>query len=164
MARNRGDTKLFLIHCSATKARQDIGLREINQWHEKRAIYSDRGLTGYHFVIRRDGTVELGRELREIGAHALGYNDTSVGICLVGGVKGKDLEPHDNFTSSQLVALEEVLRMLWLVWPEAHAIPHNLVAAKACPSFDVWTWLESTFNEDNRLAAMAVVNAIDGRS
>lgn len=39
---------------------------------------------GYHFFIRRDGTVETGRPLEDVGAHAYGYNDNTVGICLAG--------------------------------------------------------------------------------
>lgn len=39
---------------------------------------------GYHYVIEQDGTVRQARELHEEGAHAVGRNRTSVGICLVG--------------------------------------------------------------------------------
>ncbi len=165
MARNRPDTKLFLIHCAATRAVQDIGAIEINKWHEKRGIHSDRGLTGYHFIIRRSGTIELGRELREIGAHARGYNDDSVGICLVGGVKkaavAGELIPDDNFTDEQYDSLETLIRLLWRIYPEAAVIPHNLVSIKACPSFDVWAWQRNCFGRSDKRRAMSIVARID---
>jgi N-acetylmuramoyl-L-alanine amidase len=39
---------------------------------------------GYHYVIRKDGTLEKGRPLTQRGNHLLGKNYCSVGICLVG--------------------------------------------------------------------------------
>lgn len=38
---------------------------------------------GYHFVIRKDGTIEDGRPLSRSGAHTEGANDT-IGICVTG--------------------------------------------------------------------------------
>jgi hypothetical protein len=50
------------------------------------ARHRKRGLRciGFHYVIREDGTLERGRPLCEVGAHCLGYNSDSVGICLCG--------------------------------------------------------------------------------
>ena len=57
----------------------DIGLNEIRKWH------LDLGWrdVGYHYIIRRNGEVELGRSIRDTGSHARGYNHKSVGLCLV---------------------------------------------------------------------------------
>lgn len=48
-----------------------------------------RGLKriGFHYVIREDGRLERGRELRDPGAHCLGFNSDSIGICLSGSGK-----------------------------------------------------------------------------
>lgn len=65
----------------------DIGVEQINQWHSKRPDYvaSSNGLyCGYHWVIRRNGTMEAGRLESDIGAHCKGQNHDSIGICLVG--------------------------------------------------------------------------------
>jgi N-acetylmuramoyl-L-alanine amidase len=50
------------------------------------ARHRRRGLrcVGFHYVIRENGTLERGRPLREVGAHCLGYNTDSVGVCLCG--------------------------------------------------------------------------------
>ncbi|MBP9551198.1 MAG: N-acetylmuramoyl-L-alanine amidase, partial [Veillonella sp.] len=37
---------------------------------------------GYHFVIRKDGTIERGRPLSVVGAHAQGNNLHTIGICM----------------------------------------------------------------------------------
>ena len=53
---------------------------------------------GYHYLIgngilTRDGKVYEGRNIKETGAHASGYNDNSIGIALIGNFeKGEPSE------------------------------------------------------------------------
>lgn len=70
----------IVIHCSDSGDSQDIGRKEIDEWHRARGWHS----IGYHWVIRRDGTIEKGRPEHMIGAHVSGHNLDSIGICLVG--------------------------------------------------------------------------------
>ena len=135
-ARARPFTDRIVIHCSATPPMRDIGRVEIDQWHKARGWAG----IGYHFIIRRDGTLEYGREVTKVGAHAKGHNARSIAVCLVGGVDA-DGKPEANFTDKQWVALERIVAALRLVWPAAEVIGHNEVARKACPSFDVQGWL-----------------------
>ncbi len=166
---NRLDTKLIFIHCSATLAKQDIGAQTINKWHLERGMHSDRGLTGYNFVIRRSGLIELGRDLPAIGAHVQGFNNHSVGICLVGGVRkanagesadSSGMVPENNFTAAQMDSLETLLKALKLVYPDAPIAPHNAVSNKACPSFDVWKWQMARFGISDELHAKKVIAEI----
>ena len=143
MARDRETTDLIVVHCSATKPRQRVDAKRIHGWHVKRGIYSERGITGYHFVVLRSGEVELGRELDEIGAHALGYNQRSVGICLVGGL-ADDGTPTANYTEAQWHALRSLVTTLRLIFRGATVIGHNDVSDKDCPCFDVGYWAEHT--------------------
>lgn len=53
----------IIVHCSATKPSMDIGVEAIRQWHMNKG-WSD---IGYHYVIRRNGVVELGRDLDKDG-------------------------------------------------------------------------------------------------
>jgi len=79
------DIKQLVIHCSATQDSLNIGFREINSWHRERGWLSESGVScGYHYIIRRDGTVEIGRPERDEGAHVRGHNDDSLGICIIG--------------------------------------------------------------------------------
>ncbi|MDO5643861.1 MAG: N-acetylmuramoyl-L-alanine amidase [Paracoccus sp. (in: a-proteobacteria)] len=70
-------------HYSATYPDQDIGVAEIREMHRKRG-WRD---VGYHYVIRRDGTIERGRPESKVGAHVAGHNATSIGICCIGGIE-----------------------------------------------------------------------------
>ena len=131
----RKETKLIIVHCSATQPKADIGKKEIDRWHRQKGWFG----IGYHFVIRRNGTVETGRDLMAAGAHAQGYNDISVGVCLVGGIDEK-MRPENNFTPEQWDSLIKLLKELKEKFPEATIIGHNEVAKKACPSFNVQKW------------------------
>ena len=135
-ARARPFTDRIVIHCSATPPGRDIGRVEIDQWHKA------RGWTGigYNFVVRRNGTLEYGREVTKVGAHAKGYNARSIGICLIGGIDAAG-KPEANFSDAQWATLQRILAALRLVWPAAEVIGHNEVARKACPSFNVQEWL-----------------------
>jgi N-acetylmuramoyl-L-alanine amidase len=97
MAAIRKKTDLLVVHCAATKASMDIGAKEIRRWHK------DRGWDdiGYHYVIRRNGDVEIGRPENAVGAHVAGKNSTSVGICLVGGIDDAG-KPKANFTKGEV--------------------------------------------------------------
>lgn len=133
-------TKL-VVHCSATRPDMDVGRAEIESWH----LYRGFAAIGYHFVIRQDGTVEPGRPLDHEGAHARGYNDESVGICLVGGLDNYG-QPSDDYSPEQWESLERTLRFLKCVFPSAEVLGHRDLpgVAKACPCFDAREWWEET--------------------
>lgn len=133
----RVTTKYLVVHCAATKPTMDIGLREIRQWHRERGWLD----IGYHFVIRRDGTVETGRPHDVIGAHVEGHNYESLGICMAGGIDAKG-KPENNFTPAQFESLRALLDKLKADYPSAKIVGHrDLDPKKACPSFDVASWL-----------------------
>lgn len=122
----------IIIHCSATKPSQDIGAFQINEWHKKQGWSG----IGYHFVIRRNGEIENGRDIAITGAHCKNHNKNSLGICLVGGIDehGKS---ENNFTEKQFQSLRLLVDKLKKDFPEATIHGHNEFAAKDCPCFDV---------------------------
>ena len=93
----RKKTDYLIIHCAATKPSMDIGVNEIRKWH------LDRGWrdVGYHYMIRRNGEVELGRRNDDMGAHASGYNHNSIGVCLIGGMAEAN-SAENNFTENAM--------------------------------------------------------------
>ena len=139
----RKETKYIAVHCAATPAGMDIGVKEIDRWHRQKGFLK----VGYHYVIRIDGTIELGRDEDEIGAHVQGYNAVSIGVCLVGGVDADDVsKAENNFTKEQFSTLRTLLERLQIQYPDAEVLGHRDFpdVAKACPSFDVRAWLKST--------------------
>lgn len=144
------DVRYLVVHCSATPASRDIGAAEIRLMHQQRGFRT----IGYHYVIRRDGTVEKGRPEWEPGAHVQGFNNKSLGICLVGGVKTDGKTAETNFTPTQYDALEKLLKGLRPKYPTAEILGHRDLSPdknrdgkvspnewlKACPTFSVREW------------------------
>lgn len=131
----RGITAI-VIHCADTPAQMDIGANEIRQWHTDPPPRGNgwRDI-GYHYVIRRDGTLEFGRDESVPGAHVAGHNAHSIGICLVGGKDGAD------YTEAQWLCLASLVRDISGRYPGARVIGHrDLDPGKACPQFDVVPW------------------------
>jgi len=126
----------IILHCSATWSKQDIGAKEIRQWHVKGNGWRD---IGYHYVIRRNGQIEPGRDLSEVGAHCTNHNQRSIGICMVGGgPNGEDKE----FTKAQFDSLALLVKYLRERFPKATIYGHKEFANKACPVFDVQKFLD----------------------
>lgn len=130
----------IFVHCAATPPDMNIGAKEIRAMHVNGRGWSD---IGYHYVIRRDGTIEEGRPIERNGAHARGHNKGSIGVCMVGGVSSSN-KPDANFTFRQYESLNILLKDLkneyMLSNHDIHG--HRDVAAKACPSFDIHSFLE----------------------
>lgn len=133
----RESTDAIFVHCSATKPSMNWGVREVRQSHKERGFLD----VGYHFIIKRDGTVEAGREESAIGSHAKGYNHNSIGVCLIGGVDDR-MKMEANFTPAQMAALRSLLVELLAKYPGSVLRAHHDVAPKACPSFDLKRWWE----------------------
>lgn len=98
-------------------------------------------MIGYHYVIRRNGSIETGRPLAMSGAHTLGHNAHSIGICYEGGLDGEG-KPADTRTPEQRRSLVALLRHLKTLYPHATIHGHNEFAAKACPCFDAREYAE----------------------
>ena len=127
----------IITHCSDTPAGMDIGAAEIRKWHTDPPPMG-RGWNdiGYHYVIRRNGSLEKGRPDDVVGAHVEGHNAHSIGVCMVGGGKGIC-----NFTQQQWSRLQTLITELELHYPNATVCGHrDLNPAKACPSFDARAW------------------------
>jgi hypothetical protein len=143
----------IVVHCSGTSPGWNIGAEEIRALHGSSpnltvpwdgSTLPGKGWAdiGYHWVIRRDGRLEPGRNPKIAGAHAKGYNSHSIGVCLVGGVDAPGGRADANFSIAQYGALEELLRELTWQHKNAEVLGHRDLpdVAKACPSFDVKSW------------------------
>ena len=112
---NYREVRLLVVHCSATRCDRNFSIEALQHCHIARGFAS----IGYHFYITRDGEVHICRPVYQIGAHASGWNDKSIGICYEGGL--------------------DLLRQLKTDYPEARIIGHyqlSVLVHKACPCFD----------------------------
>ena len=94
------------------------------------------------YLIKRDGTLQVGRDEDVTGAHARAVNGTSIGVALVGGGT-IDMGWENNFTPIQFETLKSILLRLKDKYNIEKIIGHYQVEdSKQCPSFDVPGWLQ----------------------
>ena len=121
----------LVVHCSDTADDDALTGRDIHQMH---LGFGWDGV-GYHRIICRDGVIEYGRPDYWVGAHVRGFNDVSLGVCLIG---------RSEFTNAQFIALENVLRTWKKAYPQADICGHCDFdyTDKTCPNFDVANWCQ----------------------
>ena len=139
--RARASTDFIVVHCSATQAKADIGAADIDRWHRGQGWQT----IGYHYVIRRTGLIEEGREEDKIGSHVKNHNANSIGICMIGGVAADGKTPENNFTTEQFASLSSLVARLKTKYTNAVVQGHRdfPCVAKDCPSFSVKDWLKA---------------------
>lgn len=147
----------LVIHCSDTPNGKPFTAEQIDEWHAQRGFkrgeqarhgdgpWDGRGphaaglcCIGYHFVIRINGVVEVGRRLTETGAHEQRANADGIGMVLIG---------RDRFTARQWDVLRKHVTSTQN-WRRKAGLPpvdvlghRQLDRERSCPGFDVPAWL-----------------------
>jgi N-acetylmuramoyl-L-alanine amidase len=137
--------KKIYLHCSDSDRLAHDNIATIREWHTLRGftgpdlVAGTHDDVGYHFFIRRDGTVEEGRKENHIGAHVKGDNQFSIGVCLSG-------RTFVDFHSSQFTAARElVLELLdkYKLTKSDVKLHRDFDPKKTCPNFSLKDfWLE----------------------
>lgn len=152
------------IHTQAAKfslPRNRLTAMAIHDYH---VIHRGYKAIGYNIVIELDRLV-LGRPVGIRGAHCPegGYNSMGIGICLVGGLDDFN-QPSDAYNNYQWTMLKEVVQVLAnefgigrdLIQGHRDVLRQYGSAPKACPCFDVQSWLSDIGmfpeNEEDRLS------------
>lgn len=126
------EIKEIIIHCSDTPEGKDFHVEDIDEWHKEQGWHG----CGYHYVVALDGTVEVGRHEKNIGAHAKGHNKRSIGVCYIGGRDKDGKTAKDTRTEAQKRAMLNLITMLKAKYPDADVFGHDEVARRDCPCFD----------------------------
>lgn len=69
-----------MVDKDGTEIDRDVTAEEVHEWH----LNNGWAGIGYHYVIRKDGTIERGRPEEAVGAHAEGHNWHTIGIHVSG--------------------------------------------------------------------------------
>ncbi len=146
-----------VVHWTGTYTDQDIGVEEIHQWHQAQGWSG----IGYHYVIRRDGSIERGRPINYVGAHAKtnGHNENSIGVSFVGGYTtpstgvtggGASTGP-ESFTAAQHTSFKMFMKTFYDVFPGGQAFGHMDTDPlnKIDPGFSVSDYVLTNFNKRN---------------
>ncbi len=135
------------IHCSASDNPEHDSAAVIDAWHKKNGWSG----IGYHFFIRKDGTLEQGRALSKTPAAQAGNNAATIAICLHGLEIGK-------FTEAQFETLRNLCGQINQAYGGTITFHgHCEVANKTCPVFDYRAVLELNAQGQMPLKRAAVV-------
>ena len=135
----------IVVHCSATREGCTLTSEVLEAEHRRRGFRT----TGYHYYIRRDGTVLGTRSLELPGAHCRGHNKYSIGICYEGGLDCKG-HPKDTRTEWQKHSMRVLILTLLKDYPGCRICGHRDLSPdlngngeiepeewiKACPCFN----------------------------
>ena len=147
------DITEMVIHWTETFTNKNIGSEEID------SIQKDLGGKGigYHYVIRRDGSLQRGRPLNIEGEHASinGHNEYSIGIVFVGGLNCSSETPNPeqylssaSLTRAQMNTFYDVCSAFYNAYPGGQIIGHNDIDVTVSdPGFDVRDYVFDVFNK-----------------
>lgn len=134
---NRTKTDMVVIHHTGNPTDDNLSAEEINASHQA------QGWTciGYHYVIRKDGTIEEGRPHWTVGAHAYGDNDHTIGIHVCGNFEIG--EPTQAQIESLAMLLANVCDDYGLPIDKDHVVAHRDLMATACCGDNLYNQLQT---------------------
>lgn len=149
---NREVTEI-VVHWTETPTNKNIGSEEINKIH----LESGLNGIGYHYVIRRDGSLQRGRPINIQGEHVTvnKHNERSIGIVFVGGINVPSGTPNlENFisvqslTRSQFNTFDHLCRAFFARFPGGQAVGHNDIdPIEDDPGFNVREYVLANFGK-----------------
>lgn len=134
---NRLKTDMVVIHHTGNPTDDDLNAEEINTSHQA------QGWTciGYHYVIRKDGTIEEGRPHWTVGAHAYGDNNHTIGIHVCGNFEIG--EPTQAQIESLAMLLANICYDYGLPITKDHVVAHRDLMATACCGENLYNQLQT---------------------
>ena len=147
------DITEVVVHATDTTRDMYVDYDVLYQWDVPRG-FSD---VGYHFIILRNGCLQVCRPISITGAHTLkGHNPHSIGIAFVGGLMGNRKQrsvkrSSKSYTMEQWNTFDTFMKAFYTVIPGGQAWGHNSIdnTRRSDPHFDVPKYVEKQFNKVN---------------
>ena len=139
----RAVTDMIVIHHTGNPTDDDLSAEEIHASH----LAQEWAGIGYHFVIRKDGTIERGRPEWAVGSHAYGENSHTIGIHVCGNFEIG--EP----TEIQLGKLAHLIGNLCADYDiptdREHIVGHRELMPTACPGKNLFSHMNDIVGNAN---------------
>ena len=138
----------IVVHTSETFTNANLTGKQLTE-------LTGSGTDSYHYIIKRDGSIERGVPIKSAGNHCPGHNSYSIGVCLVGGVSAasgdtrvEESKDASDITRSQYNSLYQIFRVFYTQYPGGQALGHSEVDnTEDDPGFEVRDYVYSTFNK-----------------
>ncbi len=131
----RSYTDMVVIHHTGGND-IDASAEEIHGWH----LNNGWAGIGYHYVIRKDGTIERGRPEWAIGSHAYGENSHTIGIHLSGDFE--QAEPTDEQLDRCGALVADICARYGIPIDRDHVVGHGELMATSCPGVNLQALLD----------------------
>ncbi len=135
-------TDMIVIHHTGG-ADIDASAEQIDGWHKNNGWSG----IGYHFVIRKDGTIERGRPEWAVGAHAYGENWHTIGIHLSGDFSVA--EPTEAQIESTAMLLANLCVDYGLPIDDDHIVGHRDLMSTDCPGDNLYGEIPTIIGKAN---------------
>ncbi|MDB4350316.1 N-acetylmuramoyl-L-alanine amidase [bacterium] len=143
-----------VVHATDTTKDMEVNYDVLKAWD-----VTERGLSevGYHFIILRDGSLQVCRPISVDGIHSLkGHNENSIGIAFVGGLLGnrsnrEAKRSSRSFSMEQFNTFDTFMKAFYTVVPGGQVWGHNDIdhTRRSDPHFNVPRYLRNKFNKIN---------------
>ncbi|MBF1694981.1 peptidoglycan recognition family protein [Selenomonas sp.] len=136
-------TDQIVIHHTGNPTDDDLSAAEIDASHKA------QGWTciGYHYVVRKDGTVEQGRPHWMVGAHAYGHNSHTIGIHVCGNFEIG--EPTGAQIESTAMLLANLCTDYGLTIDRDSIVGHRELMPTACPGRNLYAQMDTIVGKAN---------------
>ncbi|MBU5270136.1 peptidoglycan recognition protein family protein [Clostridium cochlearium] len=111
--------KIILHHAAAT----NCSIEDIHISH----LHNGWSGCGYHYLVRKNGSVYRGRPENSLGAHCINYNSISIGICVEGNYM------IEYMPSNQKNSLIELIKYLCIKYGIKEIYGHGELNSTSCP-------------------------------
>lgn len=118
---NRATTKYIVLHHAEASS---CTAKQVDEWHKSNGWSG----IGYHFFVRKDGSIYRGRPINKMGSHVLHHNNESIGICAEGAYS------REYMPEIQKKSIAELLDFLKTnYYPNAQIVGHREIGSSDCP-------------------------------
>lgn len=115
----RSGTEYLILHHAAGNG----SVEAIHRMHLARGWVG----IGYHYYVRKDGSIYRGRPEDSVGGHTVGYNYRSIGVCFEGNFE------NETMSAVQLNAGRWLIADILSRYPSLKVVGHRELDATACP-------------------------------
>ena len=133
----RWNTDMVVVHHTGNPYDDDLSAAELNAGHQSQGW----ACIGYHFVIRKDGTIEKGRPEWAVGAHAYGENSHTIGIHVCGNFE--QAVPTDAQIEALSMLIGNICYEYDIPLDAEHVVGHRDTIATACPGDNLYSMMDT---------------------
>ena len=139
----RYETNQIVIHHLGSVRDIDASAAQVHDIH----INTGYSGCGYHFVIRKDGTIERGRPIHAVGAHAYGENWHTIGINVSGDFNAA--EPTTAQIESTAMLIANLCEDYTIPTDRQHIVGHFEINETNCPGKNLTARLDEIVGKAN---------------